>query len=82
MWRLIDLKKQEELKPCTFCGSKKIGMHAFNIDTTCYIECEKCGASISKEVRFNKNVEKMTVEEHDKKCWNILRRAWNKRVNG
>lgn len=75
---IINVEKQEELKPCPFCGSKKIEMHSFNIDTTCWLECEKCGASISREVGFSK---KMSVKEHDKKCWVALRRAWNKRVN-
>ena len=35
--------KQEQIKPCPFCGSKKVEVCRTN-ENACWIRCEKCGA--------------------------------------
>jgi len=65
----------EELKPCPFCGSTNISMSAFSVSADCYISCE-CGAMIEEEVSWEGC---NTKEEHDKKCFPVLLKAWNTR---
>lgn len=52
-------------------------MHAYKISPECYVLCLECGASIERTVHWGD----MIVEEHDKKCWEVLLEAWNRRAN-
>lgn len=65
-----------ELKPCPFCGSEDISVHAYSIDPSCYIVCEKCGASIESKVSWGE----MSEQEHDDECYKVLAELWNRRT--
>lgn len=66
----------DEVKDCPFCGSGDIKFGAFSFSEDCTVECKKCGAGFCKRVAW----EDMDEKEHDKKCFDVLSKFWNERV--
>ena len=69
------MDKKIKLKPCPFCGAKKIKVGTFSIVPDGFVECKKCG------VRFDFRVDwgNMPQEEHDKQILIKAGKLWNRR---
>lgn len=66
----------EELLNCPFCDRDKFTVSAFSISDECHLSC-KCGLILEKVAPWKENE---TEEEHDRRCYEVLKKAWNTRA--
>ena len=66
---------KDKLKSCPFCGGKEIITGAFDYCNDAHVNCGTCGANFEIEVPWDN----MTGEEHDTRCYDLLKDLWNAR---